>query len=397
MTQMLTRQLAEARDSLHYSNKLYEQLEVKLEESEKSSKQLEKWRRSSEALLEKRSTNIGDMEKELTQFREERTHLQAELDKLRRGSNLVAVREFDQLRKSISPRKERSPVGKELFDDDSVDDASMSANSEEIVRLRNTVRDLSKKLQCSVSQKRQLEIEIEELSVDNAGLRQNVEKMDGDMSILQIRLEEAQERSLHLLDGGVAVEGTPPIALGSQYRYHQCIPVSACKMDAALTAKVTPDRAVSITSDTTLDTTTLDTTTLDTTTLGTTTLDMTNLDTAILDTTTLDTTTLNTTTSDTITELAPASDSIETTTNGKSIFSELDSEYSSLQQQYQNLLTNCVCSAQHNVVEKSNITRSSSISCGRRGAFKELFDELFATLRQTAQVADKLMEGKIKN
>lgn len=372
--QTLTRQLAETRDSLQYSNRLCEQLEVKLEESEESGTQLMKQRRTSEALLEKKSTNLGEMEKELMQFREERMGVQAELEKLRRNADQVVERELDQLRKSRSPGREGTPVGQGLFDDDSVDDGTMLTQTEEILRLKCTIRDLSTKLQNSVSQKRQLEMEMEELLGDNAGLSRNLEKMDGDMSTLQLRLEEARERNVHLLEEGVAVEETSPISLGLRCLSHRSVPVSTHPIAVPPTVIITPDP---------------------------------NEEGAITSSAPL-------TTSTTSTELNPASNSINGMTIGKSIFSELDIEYSSLQQQYQDLLTNCTCKASrlrhvkadggsdrkgssmgsYSAVEKTDVSRSSISSCGRSGAFRELFDELFATLRQTAHVADRLIEGK---
>lgn len=379
MVQTLTRQLAESRDSLHYSNQLYEQLEVKLEESEESNKQLQKLCRTSQALVEKNTTSLRDLEKELTQLKEERMELRAELDKLRKDADLAREKEWER-RKSRSPGKEKTPEGQVIFDEDSVDDDTVTAEAEEVARLRSTVRDLSTKLQSSVTQKRQLEREMEELLVDNAGLSQTLEKMGVDMSLLQLRLEEAQERSVHLLEGRATAEVTSPIAISPQSLSLQSTAVCTSKKDMIPTVVVTPD--------------TSHTTPPPTNTASTSTMD-----------TTPERTPEHTPehTPECNPEHTPESDSIAETSNGHSIFSELDREYSSLQQQYKDLLTNCVCSASQSQQVKGgddkNAKKSvskSSVSSGGE-AFKELFDEVFATLRQTALVADRLIEGRLNS
>lgn len=81
---------------------------------------------------------------------------------------------------------------------------------------------------------------------------------------------------------------------------------------------------------------------------------------------------------------------------GLSLFCELDVQYSTLQQRYYELVEQCTCSASlfHkkwlpsekpsvNLQEHSMVTDTP---------FKELFEEVFATLKQTTLVADKLIE-----
>lgn len=89
---------------------------------------------------------------------------------------------------------------------------------------------------------------------------------------------------------------------------------------------------------------------------------------------------------------------------GESLFSEFDTQFSSLQQSYGELLHKCTCSASlaHRPhrnggtggIGGTSENGGSSSSSSSSGAFKELFDEVFATLRQTAQVADRLIEKR---
>ena len=347
---------------------LYEQLEQKLEESQESSRQLGKLHKTSHALLENKSSSLGDLEKELTKVKQERADLRAELHKLREDD----VGEWSQLKIRKTPEKDITPVRQVFFGDDSVDDGTKPTENEELVRLKSTVRELSAKLQSSISQKRLMERDMDDLLGDNAGLSQNLEKMEGDISTLQLRLEEAQERNMHMLDvrEGMEVEDTLPTLLDPC-----CHHSTAVKMDD-------DDPMVLMNAQ----------------------------DSGHADSMALPTPPTPPSNTNTAPELTPVPD-IKETTNGQSIFSELDREYSSLQQQYQDLLTNCNCSAsQPQQVEeegggdgetaksicsgtKKPVSGSIMGSTAGGSAFKELFDELFATLKQTAQVADRLIEG----
>ena len=83
---------------------------------------------------------------------------------------------------------------------------------------------------------------------------------------------------------------------------------------------------------------------------------------------------------------------------GLSLFCELDVQYSTLQQRYCDLVEQCTCSASlfHKKClpsEKSS-ANSPENSMVTDAPFKELFDEVFASLKQTTLVADKLIEKK---
>lgn len=91
--------------------------------------------------------------------------------------------------------------------------------------------------------------------------------------------------------------------------------------------------------------------------------------------------------------------------NSQSLFSELDTQFSSLQTSYGDLLNRCTCLASLELKKQQGVDvggegvgpSSTDRDEGRRvgGAFKELFDEMFATLRQTAEVADRLIEKRV--
>ena len=85
---------------------------------------------------------------------------------------------------------------------------------------------------------------------------------------------------------------------------------------------------------------------------------------------------------------------------GVSLFNELDVQYKTLQQRYQELVEDCTCSASlfHKKWLPSkceDFPASLQENCVlTETPFKELFDEVFATLKQTTFVADKLIERK---
>lgn len=81
-----------------------------------------------------------------------------------------------------------------------------------------------------------------------------------------------------------------------------------------------------------------------------------------------------------------------------SLFGELDSQYSSLQQHYEDMVKECTCSASliHKRWQSSNSENFNANESDNGemidAPLKELFDEVFATLKQTTLVADKLIE-----
>ncbi len=366
------KQVTEARDSLAHSNRLYEQLEVKFEESEDSNKQLQKMHRTNQVLLEKKTIGLEDMDKELVQLRMEREELHSELDKLRKQVEISMDGKEKLAGRNNSPWRDRTPVigpfdGRDSESEDAADGEQQEA---ELARLRKAVRDLSVKLQSSVSRKNQLEREMEELVADNAGLSHTLEKMDADMGTLQMRLEEVGERDAHMADP--LTEPTPPttpqqlgfskLATGKSASRNQ--PIDTIESNSSLVLSQ-PHAASSPSS-----------------------------------------------TSSISDGLGPSSMAVEGSNNKHSLFSELDQEYSSLQHKYQELLRSCNCSggqseqgcsskcgreyAKTAGLDKALSARGKGSPAARQGAFKELFDELFTTLRETSLVADKLIERSSK-
>lgn len=94
---------------------------------------------------------------------------------------------------------------------------------------------------------------------------------------------------------------------------------------------------------------------------------------------------------------------------GMSLFNELDSHCSHLQSQYDDLLERCTCSASmnhrgdHTLLTQLD-TPSNQVGHGEgqeedekpsmEKPLRELFDALFSTLKETAQVADRLVERR---
>ena len=79
--------------------------------------------------------------------------------------------------------------------------------------------------------------------------------------------------------------------------------------------------------------------------------------------------------------------------NGVSLFGELDMQFLQLQKQFQDLVTTCNCSASlpfkdkyaHKKIEQQ---RSPSVT---RKPFQHIFDKIYATLKETTIVADRLL------
>ena len=71
---------------------------------------------------------------------------------------------------------------------------------------------------------------------------------------------------------------------------------------------------------------------------------------------------------------------------GSSLFSELDNQYITLQEKYEHFLQNCTCSASQ-AAHRSKIT---SEKLRMQGPLKTLFEDMFATLKKTSQLADEL-------
>ncbi len=86
--------------------------------------------------------------------------------------------------------------------------------------------------------------------------------------------------------------------------------------------------------------------------------------------------------------------------SGLSLFNELDTEISSLRQNYNTLVQGCTCSASlhHKISSRGGgVVFGGVVNEGAEAGsrpYKELFAEVFATLKQSAQVADRLVDRK---
>lgn len=77
--------------------------------------------------------------------------------------------------------------------------------------------------------------------------------------------------------------------------------------------------------------------------------------------------------------------------NGLTFFSELQSEFSILQNKFDVLLSNCSCGASAQFKDKPPPGKDLS---KKEPSLKDLFQEVYATLKQTTIVADKLIERR---
>jgi len=78
--------------------------------------------------------------------------------------------------------------------------------------------------------------------------------------------------------------------------------------------------------------------------------------------------------------------------NGVSLFGELDMQFLQLQKKFQDLVTTCNCSAslpyKDKYAHKIEQRRSPSVT---RKPFQHIFDKIYATLKETTVVADRLL------
>ena len=95
------------------------------------------------------------------------------------------------------------------------------------------------------------------------------------------------------------------------------------------------------------------------------------------------------------TDFHPASEKpLGTPKNGVSLFGELDEQFLQLQKQFKDLVVSCSCSASlpyrdkfHNH-KRIEISKPSIIN---RKPFQHIFDKIYATLKETTVVADRLL------
>ena len=332
--QTLVRQLAESKDSLQFSNHLCEQLEVRVEELETSNEQLTRQCRERQILLDQKASSLAEVEEDLASARAECDHARVDLDRLRKGGG----GEEGSGRGSIEEERGRSSSSEEGRGHDEADGGRKQLRDvlmeEEVSRLREEVDALTLRVQSSEFQKRRLKREMANALGENATLSKNLEKAEGDLAELQLRLEELTVEPPHSAGHLALVSPFDP----SSHPTHLQNGSSAVPLDGIGRSEMATG----------------------------------------------------------------AESSNSSNANGQSLFSELDTQFSNLQQSYGDLLHRCTCSASlghkaqqgvsNDGEEPSPIGMEDEGMTG--GAFKELFDEMFATLRQTAEVADRLIEKR---
>ena len=301
-----------------------------MEELERNNTALQKMNESHEAQLEQKATAMQDLEDKLES-------VQREYQRVKERSESLELNQLQAFRMSggkKTPRKKSTSFSGELAQDSS-EQVTAPEREQELLK---TVEELTEKFRVTSYQKQKYEKGLREVLLENQSLARSLERAETDVSELQGRLrgyEEAMEKqSLERSYGSpmphtLSVSSTP--TLGNVFHYS------------------------SITS--------------------------------------------------------PSEDSHKSvrgndSTLGTSLFSELDSQYSDLQEHYDQLVQQCTCSAglaHRNRLKLTNMsdyadglspvtTQPKVNSSGAGTPFKDLFDEVFSTLQQTAAVADKLIE-----
>lgn len=327
------RQLAESKDSLQFSNHLCEQLELKVEELDSSHSHLSKLGESRQCLLRQRTSRLSEMEESLSCARDEADRMRAELNKLRRERVTAAEESVDG---PWSKREHSSNGGKGEEGAKGGEEGEGEAEADEEVA---TLRELSQQLHNTVFQKKRLQREVDTLLSENTSLSKNLEKTEADLGELQERFVELSETQ------------TPETPSSSSFllspgHMTPTTPTTTFALSSSRVSKRLDSHSPLCPNPTPLDT------------------------------------------------------SSQLRSEPESLFSELDAQYGRLQQSYGDLLHTCTCSA--SFLHKAHGSREVNgvrdegvkvLATNGSGSFKELFDEVFATLQQTARVADRLIEG----
>ena len=245
---------------------------------------------------------------------------------------------------SNGTRKESSTLSGELSED-MVDHPAASERECELLR---TVEELTEKLRTASYQRQKYEKGLREVLAENQTLTRSLERVEADASELQVRLrayEDAMEKqSLERSVGSPIPHSGQHLSISSTPTYGHVFQYSGVQSPGGEDTNH-PTLKSSKTTDSLL---------------------------------------------------------------GTSLFSELDSQYSDLQERYDQLVQQCTCSAglahrsqmklaaaeSSGDVLSSLVTQPEPNSAPEGTPFKDLFEEVFATLKQTAAVADKLVQRK---
>jgi len=310
---------------------LCEQLEQKIEELERTNEGLRKSCDSGKSLIEQKCTRIRELEEKIEALQEDYGNIKEHCESLEQSQ----VKDVPSEEVVASPRTARSISFSGVL-------RYSSPPRAEIQDLQDTIDDLMLKLQNANYQKQKLESDFKEVVADNQALGKNLEVAESEVAELQARVklfEEASEKP--------SLEG--PVTSPRSQGLTNSTPTSGSSFLCQSPGMENSPSHLPLRS--------------------------------------------------------PKVSSAMEGLLGTSLFSELDSQYSMLQQQYEDLLHRCTCSAslayknkRHFSVEQDEAVDSQPLgetqSQMKDRPFKELFDEVFATLRQTAQVADRLIERK---
>lgn len=312
-----------------------------MEDVESSNRYLTKLCEERRSLLKQKSSHLESTEEALTHLKTDYESVREDLARARRES-LTLTRDREECGGPRSVRARDSCDGS--VNDGVVEVAELrgKAEQEEVSKLRVNVVELSQKLQNSAFQKQRLERQVQEVLGENASLTRSLDRTEAELAELQLRFEELSEAAGHNQEPPTS----PPSSVTTPLT-----PIS-----------LTPLRRRNVISSS-----------------------------GRLDS------------SSVVEDSSPRT--VLSDTNGESLFSELDTQYSNLQQSYGDLLHKCTCSAslEHRgradyplpcPAMHSDSLASGGGGGGGSGAFKELFEEMFATLKQTAQVADRLIEKR---
>lgn len=317
--QVTTRQLSESRDSLQFSIKSCEQLELKIDELEKVNCRLERLCENRQTLIDQKSAALQELEEEYRQ-------LKLKYDQMQQKSEQNKDSDNDDKDANEPPVKLNCHLHKPL----------MLERTQEILELKAVVEELTLKVQKLSYQRQKAERQLEEVMSENEELTVNAEQTESEIAELQAKLKIYEEVfELQNCDSAALSPKiqAPPLA-STPYRGDIQSPINKTPIQKSHKSSTSEIQF------------------------------------------------------------------------GMSLFSELDEEYSTLRQNYCQLVQECTCSA--SLPHKHKYTRSQ-VSTGvspdtvqptlhdLNKPLKDLFDEVFHTLEQTAQVADRLIERKSTN
>lgn len=301
LLQTLSRRLSELKDSLKFSNRSCEQLELKIEELERNNNRLQKLCDIQQTLLAQKTENLQHLQEDHAQLTYSHEQLKAETAV--RSDNSIA----DQ---KLSPSSSKPCSGDKFLNTTECSDTN---------ELQRMLAELTAKVQTSTSQNQKLQRELEDVLNENQSLLKALEQADSEVAELQMKLRQFEETSTEFIAlSPKSVPFTDDLSSPTSPLLHKHLK--------------SPKRS--------------------------------------------------------------------TGEHDLSIFSELDSQYSSLLRHYEDMVKECTCSASlaHKKWLSSNV---ENLNAGLQDngetidtPLKELFDEVFATLKQTTLVADQLIERK---